>query len=132
GVETGTRSLWLWDTLTLEDAAAALSLAPDSQKAFRARLDALLAPLRSAFGFVGKGASVMHARHIHAAYIGPGARVAGASLIRESALLASASEPCLASEDAWIDKSILRPGARVESGGRVSESFLMEGSEVGW
>lgn len=132
GAETGTRSLWLWDNLTLEDAAAALALAPDAQKAFRARLDARLAPLQSAFGFVGKGASVMQARHIHSAYIGPGARVAGASLIRESALLATLREPCVAAEDAWIEKSILRPGAKVESGGRVSQSFLMEGSEVGW
>ncbi|MBW8886616.1 MAG: DUF4954 family protein [Fibrobacteres bacterium] len=132
GVETGTRSLWLWDTLTLEDATAALSLTPDAQKAFRARLESLLAPLQSAFGFVGKGASVMHARHIHSAYIGPGARVAGASLIRESALLAAPGEPCVAAEEAWIEKSMLKPGARVESGGKVSQSFLMEGSEVGW
>lgn len=132
GAETGTRSLWLCDTLTLDDAMAALSLAPAAQQALRARLDPLLAPLRSAYGFVGKGASVLHARHIQAAYIGPGARIAGASLIRESALVAAPGEPCVAAEEAWIDASILRPGARVESGGRVSQSLLLDASEVGW
>jgi hypothetical protein len=58
--------------------------------------------------------------------------VAGASLIRESALLAAPGEPCVAAEEAWIDASILRPGARVESGGRVSQSLLLEASEIGW
>ena len=130
GAETGARSVWVWDDLALEDAAAALSLAPDSQKAFQARVDALVGSLRSGFGFVGKGASILQARQVHASYIGPGSWVSGASLIRESALLSVPGEPCLAAEDAWIEKSLLQPGARVESAGKVSHSVLLERSSV--
>ena len=132
GAETGTRSAWLWEGMDIEDAMAALSLAPDAQKAFQARVDALLGPLESAFGFIGKEASVMHARSLRSAYIGPGARVAGATLIRASALLSSPGEPCLAAEDAWIENSLLQPGARVESGGKVSHSILLGRSAVAW
>jgi hypothetical protein len=132
GAETAARSVWLWDLLTLDDAAAAASLVPAAQKAFQARLDPLLAPLKSAFGFVGRGASIRQARRILSAYIGPGAQVAGASLIRETALVAAPDAPCAAAEDAWIEESLLRPGARVESGGKVARSILLECGEVGW
>jgi hypothetical protein len=132
GAETGTRTVWLWDALSLEDAARALSLPPAARKALQARLDPLLAPLKSAFGFIGPGASVMQARHVIGAFIGAGAQVAGASLIREAALLAAPGAPSVAAAEAWIEKAILRPGARVESGGKVSHALLLEQSEVGW
>lgn len=130
GAETGARALWLWDGMDLGDAMAALSLAPPEQKTFQAKLDKLLAPLRSAFGFVGRGASVMHARLIHSAFIGPGSRIAGASLIREAALLSEAGRISVAAEDAWIEKSMLLPGARVESAGKVSHSLIFGNSAV--
>jgi hypothetical protein len=132
GTESGARSVWLWDTLTLDDAMAALSLTAPAQKAFQARLDAALTPLKTEFGFVGKGAAVLHARHIHGAYIGPGTHIAGASLLREAALLSAPGEPCVVAEEAWIEKAILQPGVRVESGGKVSHGILLEHSSVSW
>jgi hypothetical protein len=147
GTETGARTLWLWEGLDLDDAMAALSLGADAQKSFQARLDKAIGPLRSAFGFVGRGACVMHARQIQGVYIGAGCRVAGASLLRETALLSSSADPsaagsasaaaasvppAFAGEDAWIEKSILMPGARVESAGKVSRSLLLENSAVAW
>jgi hypothetical protein len=132
GAETGARTLWLWDGLDLDDAMAALALGAEAQKAFQARLDALAAPLRSAFGFVGKGASVLHARQIQSAYIGPGSQVSGASLLREAVLLSNPGDPSVAGADAWIEKSILMPGARVESAGKISRSLLLEKSAVAW
>jgi hypothetical protein len=74
----------------------------------------------------------MHARQIQGAFIGPGSQVAGASLLRETALLSLPGAPSLAGADAWIEKSILMPGARVESAGKVSASLLMEKSAVAW
>ena len=132
GTEAGTRSVWIWDSLTLDDCMAALSLTADAQKTFRDKLDAALIPLRSRFGFVGKGASVSHARHVHGAYIGPGTVITGASLIREAALLSAPEERCLVAEEGWIEHSLLQPGARVESGGKVSSSVLLEHSSVAW
>ena len=132
GTESGARSVWLWDSLSLDDAMAALSLTADAQKLFQSRLDSALTPLKSRFGFVGKGAAVLHARHIHAAYIGPGTRIAGASLLREAALLSAPGETCVAAEEAWIECAILQPGTRVESGGKVSQSILLEHSSVAW
>ncbi len=132
GTESGMRSVWLWDSLSLDDAVAALSLTVEAQKAFQAKLDDALTPLKSRFGYVGKGAAVLHARHIHAAYIGPGTHIAGASLIREAALLSAPGETCVVAEEAWIERALLQPGTRVESSGKVSQSILLEHSSVAW
>lgn len=132
GAESGARTLWLWDGLDLDDAMAALSLGADAQKSFQAALDKLAAPLRSAYGFIGRGASVMHARQIQSAYIGPGSQVAGASLIRGTAMLSLPGAPAVAGADAWIEQSILMPGSRVESAGKVSACLLSEKSSVAW
>lgn len=132
GTEAGTRSVWIWDSLTLDDCMAALSLAADAQKTFQARLAAALTPLKSSYGYVGKGAAVLHARHVHSAWIGPGTLITGASLIRETALLSAPEEPCVAADEAWIEHSLLQPGARVESSGKVSGSVLLEHSSVAW
>jgi hypothetical protein len=130
GAESGARSVWIWDSLTLDDCMAALSLTADAQKEFGRKLDAALAPLKSRFGYVGKGAAVLHARRALGSWIGPGTLVTGASLIREAALLSLPDEPCVAAEDAWIERSLLQPGARVESSGKVSGSVLLEHSSV--
>ncbi|MDB5047876.1 MAG: hypothetical protein JWO30_947 [Fibrobacteres bacterium] len=132
GTEAGTRSVWIWDSLTLDDCMDALSLTADAQKTFQQKLEASLSPLRSRFGYVGKGASVLHARHVHGAYIGPGTSITGASLIREAALLSTPEERCVVAEEGWIEYSLLQPGARVESGGKVSSSVLLEHSSVAW
>jgi hypothetical protein len=132
GTEAGTRSVWIWDTLTLDDCMAALSLTADAQKTFQAKFDAALAPLKSRFGYVGKGAAVLHARHVHSAWIGPGTLITGASLIREAAFLSAPDERCVVAEEGWIEHSLLQPGARVESSGKVSGSVLLEHSSVAW
>jgi uncharacterized protein DUF4954 len=132
GTESGARSVWIWDALTLDDCMAALSLPADAQQGFQAKLDAVLAPLRSRYGYVGQGAAVLHARRVRAAWIGPGTLITGASFIRESALLSAPDERCVVSEDGWIENSLLQPGARVESSGKVSHSVLLEHSSVAW
>ncbi|MDB5104011.1 MAG: hypothetical protein JWP91_1700 [Fibrobacteres bacterium] len=132
GTEAGTRSVWIWDSLTLDDCMDAISLTADAQKTFQQKLDAVLAPLRSRFGYVGKGAAVSHARHIHSSFIGPGTLITGASLIREAAFLSTPDERCVVAEEAWIEHSLLQPGARVESSGKVSSSVLLEHSSVAW
>jgi hypothetical protein len=132
GTEAGTRTVWISDVLTLDDCMDALSLTSEAQRVFQARLDAFLDPLRSHYGFVGAGAAILHARHIHSAWIGPGSTITGASLIREAALLSTAWEPCVVTEEGWIEHSLLQPGARVESSGKVSRSLLLEHSSVTW
>ena len=132
GTEAGTRSVWIWDSLTLDDCMDALSLTADAQKEFQRRLDTALEPLRSRFGYVGKGAAVLHARHVHSSWIGPGTLITGASLIREAAFLSTPDERCVVAEEAWIEHSLMQPGARVESSGKVSGSVLLEHSSVAW
>lgn len=132
GTEAGTRSVWIWDSLTLGECMNALSLTADAQQDFQRKIDSALFPLRSRFGYVGKGASVLHARHVHGAFIGPGTYITGASLIREAALLSTPGERCIVAEEGWIEHSLLQPGARVESGGKVSASVLLEHSSVAW
>ncbi len=132
GTESGARSVWIWDELTLDDCMDALSLTSEAQQTFRKHLDATTAPLHSRFGYVGTGAAVLHARHVHSAWIGPGTTITGASLIREAALLSAPDEPCVVAEEGWIEHSLLQPGARVESSGKVSRSVLLEHSSVTW
>lgn len=132
GSEAATRTVWLRDTLTLGDCVDASSLPRPEQKDFQARLDRLLASYRCEFGYVGRGAAVVQARHVHAAWIGPGSIVTGASRIREAALLSAEGEPCVVGDEGWIEHAMLHPGARVESGGKVSRSMLLEHAEVAW
>ncbi|HKP97066.1 MAG TPA: DUF4954 family protein [Fibrobacteria bacterium] len=132
GTEAGARSVWILDSLTLDDCMDALSLPADAQRSFQRKLDDALSPLRSRFGYVGKGASVLHARRVHGAYIGPGTSVSGASLIRESVLLSAPEARCVVAEEGWIEHSLLQPGARVESGGKVSRSVLLRHASVAW
>jgi hypothetical protein len=132
GSEAATRTVWLWDTLTLGDCVDASSLPHSEQKDFQSRLDRLLAPYRCEFGYVGRGAAVLHARRLHSAWIGPGSVVTGASLLREAALVSAEGEPCVAGDEAWIEQAMLHAGARVESGGKVSRSVLLEHAEVAW
>ena len=56
----------------------------------------------------------------------------GRSLIREAALLSAEGEPCVVGEEGWIEHGMLQPGARVESSGKVSQSMLLEHSEISW
>ncbi|MEO6094459.1 MAG: DUF4954 family protein, partial [Fibrobacteria bacterium] len=130
GTESGARSVWIWDSLTLDDCMAALSLTSEAQQEFSRKIDLVLAPLKSRFGYVGQGAAVLHTRQVHGSWIGPGTLIKGASLIRGSAFLSLPGEPCLAAEDAWVEHSLLQPGARVESSGKVSGSVLLEHSSV--
>jgi hypothetical protein len=132
GTESGARSVWIWDELTLDDCMDALSLTTPDQRIFQQKLDNALLPLTCTFGFVGSGAAVLHARHVHSAWIGPGTTISGASLIREAALLSTPEEPCVVSEEGWIEHALLQPGARVESSGKVSRSILLEHSAVTW
>lgn len=132
GTEGATRTVWLWDALTMDDCVDSVSLNRAAQKDIQARLERILAPFRCKFGYVGRGAAVLHARHIHSAWIGPGSVITGASLIREAALLSTLEEPCVAGEEAWIEHGMLQPGARVESSGKVSQSILLEHSEISW
>lgn len=132
GTESGARSVWIWDELTLDDCMDALSLTAQAQQTFQKHLDAATASLHCRFGYVGAGAAVLHARHVHSAWIGPGTTITGASLIREAALLSAPDEPCVVTEEGWIEHSLLQPGARVESSGKVSRSVLLEHSSVTW
>ncbi len=156
GTETGLRSVWIWDDMTLEDCVTASSLPVEAQQAFQKTVDAATRALTSGFGYVGPRAAVLHTRHVQGAWIGPGVLVQGATLIRESALMgaeqipsiepekspsvtaeknpsvAAENIPTVAADDAWIEHSLLQPGARVESGGRVSRSLLMERASVAW
>lgn len=132
GTESAARTVWLWDTLTLDDCVRAVSLGAEAQKEFQGRLDKVLQPLRCHFGYVGRGAAVLHARHVHSAWIGPGSVITGASLIREATLVSAPGEPCVVAEEGWIEDSLLQPGARVESSGKVSGSILLEHSEISW
>jgi Domain of unknown function (DUF4954) len=132
GTETGARSVWIWDELTLEDCMDMLSLTAEAQGAFHKKLDSALASLRCDFGFVGAGAMLMHAQQIHSAWIGPGTRISDALLIRESALISTPESPCLVAQGSLIEHSLLQPGAHVESSGKVSHSVLLEHSAVSW
>jgi hypothetical protein len=116
----------------LDDCAAAAALTREAQADFQARLDHLLASYRCSFGYVGRGAAVLNARNLQAAWVGPGCVISGASLIREAALLSGEGTggTVTVGEDGWVDRALLQAGARVESAGKVSRSILLEHSEV--
>src|SRR5262249_23279789 len=130
GIETGGRELAVYAELTVE-AAAALAPAPGAasaaySQALAGDLNAGRAPRRG----MGRGAVVRDTPRVKNVYVGPYARVDGATLVQESTLLSGEGEPAEVLSGACVTGALLQWGSRVATLAVVERSVLTESAHV--
>jgi len=130
GDETGSRCLWFWDGIYLQEGEWALSLSPADQKLFQDHVAREIGSLGSDYAFVGPGAKVIGNGRIEDSWIGEGAEVCGASLISRCALMSQADAPCRIGTGARLVQSFLQAGAAVQEAGSISHTLMLEFSAV--
>lgn len=136
GDETGSRSLWFWDGLDIDTCDLCLRLTPAEQKNFG---DLVVTWMRSTSGLpslaslgrIGRDARILSTRSVQDTWMGDGACIEGAALVRGSALLSSMERPCHIGFDARVVDSMLQAGSEVDAGASVRRSLLLDASGVG-
>lgn len=149
GVETGGRLVRVFAELDLELAAAAAQPANASfAERYAVAVEEYAARSACGRGIIERGARVLGAGQVRNVYLGPHARIDGATLVEDSTLLSSEEQParvesgacvrgCLmqwgssASTLAVVEGSLLTEHARVERHGKVTSSILGPNAAVG-
>jgi hypothetical protein len=81
-------------------------------------------------GIIGAGAVVRNTPEVHQCYLGPGARVEGATSVRDCTLLSSVEEPARIASGASVRTSLIQWGCQVETMAIVEGSVLTEHSHA--
>jgi len=130
GLETGERSIPLFAEMDME-LAAWLAFHPESSPERMAYEDALTThaeTIRHGAGWVGEGAQLCNTVSVRNAWIGPHARVDGAQLVRDTAVLSSIESPSQIREGAVVEHSVLQCGVRIRTMAIVRKALFCEAS----
>jgi hypothetical protein len=132
GAETGGRPVKVFAELDLEVAAAIARSAGRKSllKDYLAAVADYLAGVTSDRGIIEHDARVLSTPCVRDAYVGPGARVEGATQLVDSTLLSSKEEPTRVVEGAGVTASLLQWGSSVSTVALVDRSLLTEHSQV--
>jgi hypothetical protein len=130
GLETGGRKLAVYAEITAEAAAALAGARGDAARAYHAALNAYLLAVRQTRGVIGPAAVVRDTPRVRNVYLGPCARIDGATLVEESTLLSAADEPAEVRSGACVSGALLQWGSRVASLAVVERSVLTEHAHV--
>ncbi len=131
-IETGGRDVLTYAEITVDVAAAVATGQAD--KKFLADYAGLIkqyvteatAPL----GTIDEEARVVNTTKVLDSYVGPGAVVDGAQLLRNCTILSAPDEKTEVTDGAYVTDSIVQWGSEVTSFGLVSSSVLTEHSHV--
>jgi hypothetical protein len=131
GVETGGRVVCVFAELGIELAAAA---AQPTGPAFAAGYAAAVAEYESRAvcrrGILERSACVLGAGQVRNTYVGPFARIDGATLVEDSTLLSSDEQPARVESGACVRGSLLQWGSAVSTLAVVEGSLLTEHATV--
>jgi hypothetical protein len=128
GPETGGRDVPVYADMDLDGAAAVARSRqrPDLLRPYAALVAEYAGRVRSSRGIVGPAAVVRGTNRVQNAYLGPHARVEGATLLADSTLLSSRDEPAEVHSGACVSRSLLQWGSRVATLAVVERSVLLE------
>ena len=130
GLESGGREVPLVAEMDME-LATWLALHPQESPERQEFLDALathVESVRHGAGWVGEGALLCNTASIRNAWIGPNARVDGALLVRDVAVLSSIDAPTQIRDGAVVEHSVLQPGVQVRTMAVVRKALMCEAS----
>lgn len=128
GLETGGRSVPLFAEMDLE-LAAWLADHPEAsaeREAFEEALAAHAEAVRHRSGVVGEGALILNTATVRNSWIGPHARIDGAQLVRDTAVLSSIDAPTMVRDGAIVEHAVLQHGVRVRSHAIIRSALLCE------
>lgn len=128
GLETGGRSVSLFPEMDLE-LATWLAEHPENspeREAFTEALAAHAEAVRHRSGVVGEGALILNTATVRNSWIGPHARIDGAQLVRDAAVLSSIDAPTMVRDGAIVEHAVLQHGVRVRSHAIVRSALLCE------
>jgi hypothetical protein len=128
GLETGGRDVPLFAEMDLELAAwLADNPGPSPEReAFEEALAAHSEAVRHRSGVVGEGSLVLNTATIRNSWIGAHARIDGAQLVRDTAVLSSIDAPTMVRDGAIVEHAVLQHGTRVRSHAIVRSALLCE------
>jgi hypothetical protein len=128
GSETGGRDVLLFAEIDIELAAAVARShgRPCFLEQYTTAVNEYIERARSARGIIGRGASVRHTPQLRNTYLGPHARVEGATLVADSTLLSDADDPTCVESGACVSHSLLQWGSRVATMAIVERAVLTE------
>ena len=130
GLETGGREIPLFAEMDLE-LAAWLAFHPGpgpERQAFEESLAVHSESIRHRAGWVGEGALLCNTASIRNAWIGPHARIDGAQLVRDVAILSSIDAPTQIRDGAVVEHAVLQGGVQVRTMAVVRKALLCEAS----
>lgn len=128
GLETGGREVPLFAEMDLELAAwLADNPQPSPEReAFEEALAAHAEAVRHRSGVVGEGSLVLNTATVRNSWIGAHARIDGAQLVRDAAVLSSIDSPTMVRDGAIVEHAVLQHGTRVRSHAIVRSALLCE------
>jgi hypothetical protein len=130
GLETGGREIPLIAEMDME-LAAWLAFHPGEspeRHAFDEALAQHVDSIRHAAGWVGEGAQLCNTASVRNAWIGPNARIDGALLVRDCAVLSSIDAPSQIRDGAVVEHAVLQGGTQVRTMAVVRKALLCEAS----
>lgn len=131
-IEIGGRDVRVYSEIDVE-VAAAIARNRDQRELLKQFADAVgdyTALATSKRGIIEREAMVQSTPMLRNGYVGPNARVEGATLIADSTLLSSADEPVHIESGACVTKSLIQWGSQVATMAIVDSSVLTEHSHV--
>jgi hypothetical protein len=132
GVETGGREVSLFAEIDV-DSAAAVAEHPrqnELRNLYQKTVAEYVHQVHHHRTVIGRGAVIRSTPAIHNAYIGPYARIDGATLVANSTLLSSDDEPTVVESGACVTDSILQWSSRASTLAVIGHSVLTEHSSA--
>ncbi|MBL8796423.1 MAG: DUF4954 family protein [Planctomycetia bacterium] len=132
GIEVGGRQVPLYAELDVEVAARVAQVGDRGEpgRGITQAVAEYAEAVRSERGIIERGAAVRNTAEIIDAYLGPAARVEGATRLQNSTLLSSPDEPTCVASGACVRDSLLQWGSHAATLALVEQSVLTEHSHV--
>jgi hypothetical protein len=132
GPETGGREVPAFAEIDVETAAAVAErpFGPEVLREYAEAVAEYAARAQLGRGFIGRGAVVCHTPRVRNCFVGPFARIDGATLVSDCTLLSTEEEPSRIESGACVRESILQWSCRVDTLAVVERSVLTEHSSV--
>jgi Domain of unknown function (DUF4954) len=132
GIECGGREVALYTEIDVDSAAAvARSRAQHAfLEQYQQGINEYADLVRWNRGIIGEAAKVCNTPKIRNTFIGPWARIDGATLISDSTILSEAEDPAFVESGACVASSLLQWGSRVSTLAIVERSVLTEHAQV--
>jgi carbonic anhydrase/acetyltransferase-like protein (isoleucine patch superfamily) len=132
GIETGGREVLSYAEITIPVATAVATRRSDRKflEAYAAFVQSYVDSCRAPFGVVDRGGVIRHAARVEDVYLGGGAVIDGATVVKNVTILSTPEERTGISHGAYVRNSCIQYGCEVTSMAIVDDSVLTEHSHV--